>query len=240
MARENKKIRCLGLIPARAGSKRVPKKNIKMLAGRPLIAYAISAAWQSGVFSRVIVSTDSPEIAKIALQYGAEVPFLRPAELAGDHSPDIEWVRHLLAELKKVGEEAECFSILRPVNPFRQPATIQRAWEHFLSDMKVDSIRAVEKCGQHPAKMWFVDKVKNRMEPVLKNPDKKGTPWHSKQYQSLPEIFVQNASLEIAWCDVPLKKGTIAGNKIRPFLTENYEGFDINNLEDWIVAEYLI
>jgi len=229
---------CLGFIPARGGSKRIPNKNIKPLNGRPLLFYAISSAINSNVFSRVIVSTESQEIADVALRYGAEVPFLRPVEYARDLSPDIEWVKHLISTLKGKGDIAECFAILRPTSPFRRPETIQRAWAQFIFDGKADSLRAVEKCKQHPAKMWRVKG--NRIVPVMARDDPSKAPWHSSPYQSLPEIYVQNASLEIAWCSVPIEKGTIAGDKIMPFFTEGYEGFDINNPEDWILAEHLI
>lgn len=204
------------------------------------MAYTIQAAINSGVFARVIVSTDSREIAGIAQKYGAEIPFLRPAKFAGDRSPDIEWIKHMLGKLFKAGDGADCFSILRPTSPFRQPETIRRAWRQFLSDDQADSLRAVELCRQHPAKMWHVDLAANRMKPVLINPAGHKTPWHSMQYQSLPEIYAQNASLEIAWCKTALEKSTIAGDKIVPFFTEGHEGFDINRPEDWIVAEHLV
>ena len=229
---------CIGLIPARAGSKRVPNKNVRPLNGHPLLAYSICAALDSGVFARVIVSTDSPGVASIAQRYGAEVPFLRPAEFASDTSPDIEWIRHLLGELLARGERYDCFSILRPTSPFRRAETIQRAWKSFVEDGKADSLRAVRRCTEHPAKMWIVDG--SRMRPVVKNPDPEGTPWHSTPYQALPPIYVQNASLEIARCEAPLRMGTIAGDAIMPFLTEGAEGFDINNADDWILAEHRV
>lgn len=204
------------------------------------MAYTIRAAIDSGIFAKVIVSTDSREIADIAQKYGAEIPFLRPAKFAGDHSPDIDWVKHLLGKLFKKGNVADCFSILRPTSPFRQSETIHRAWRQFLSDNRADSLRAVEKCKQHPAKMWHVDLAANRMKPVLVNPAKHEVPWHSMQYQSLPEVYAQNASIEIAWCRTVLEKGAIAGDEIIPFFTEGHEGFDINRPEDWIVAEHLV
>ncbi len=147
---------CVALIPARSGSKRVPDKNIRLLAGHPLIAYSISAALQSGVFAAVIVSTDSERYAEVARNYGAEVPFMRPAEYSGDTSPDIEWVEYTLRRLAAEGRRYDCFSILRPTSPFRLPETIQRAWAEFCAETGVDSLRAVEKCSQHPAKMWVV------------------------------------------------------------------------------------
>ena len=227
----------VALIPARAGSKRVPDKNIRRLAGHPLIAYSIAAALQSKIFKAVIVSTDSDRYADIARHYGAEVPFLRPAKIAGDTSPDIDWVAYTLDRLRKDGQEFDCFSILRPTSPFRLPATIQRAWDEFLAQEGVDSLRAVEKCQQHPGKMWIVRG--NRMMPLLSmGPAEQ--PWHSSQYPSLPEVYVQNASLEIAKTRVVFKEKTIAGNVLMPFFTKNYEGFDVNSDYDWNLAEHLV
>lgn len=227
---------CVGLIPARAGSKRVPGKNARMLGGHPLIAYAIASALDSGVLDAVIVSTDSPEIAEVARGIGAEVPFLRPAHLAGDHSPDIDWVRHLLATLESVGRTWDCYAILRPTSPFRRPETIRRAWAAFRADGHADSLRAVQPSREHPAKQWIVEGA--RMRPVMPNPKPGATPWHSTPYQSLPPVYVQNASLEIARTAAPLRTGTISGTVIMPFLTEGLEGFDINGPEDWLLAEH--
>ena len=227
----------VALIPARAGSKRVPDKNIRPLAGHPLIAYTISSALQSQVFSAVIVSTDSQLYGDIAGHYGAEVPYLRPGEFAGDLSPDIEWVEYTLSRLRQDGREYDCFSILRPTSPFRLPETIQQAWRAFMEEEGVDSLRAVEKCKQHPGKMWVVRG--NRMTTLLplKRPEQ---PWHSSQYQSLPEVYVQNASLEIAWSRVVFESRTIAGDVLMPFFTKDYEGFDVNSAYDWGLAEHLV
>lgn len=227
----------VAFIPARAGSKRMPDKNIRPLAGHPLIAYTISAALQSGIFSSVIVSTDSEQYADIAMHYGAEVPFLRSPEIAGEFSPDIEWLEYTLNRLRNENCVYDCFSILRPTSPFRQPETIRRAWHEFLAEDGVDSLRAVEKCKQHPGKMWVVRG--NRMVPLLPlSPVEQ--PWHSSQYQSLPVVYVQNASLEIAWSRVVFQGRTIAGNVVRPFFTHDLEGSDINSEYDWKLSEDLI
>jgi N-acylneuraminate cytidylyltransferase len=232
----DKQYTIVGLIPARSGSKRVPDKNIRPLAGHPVIAYTIAAALGSGIFKDIIVSTDSEHYAEIVKYYGAQVPFLRPAELAGDQSADIEWLQYTLGRLQDAGRTYDCFSILRPTSPFRLPETIQRAWHEFSTQIGVDSLRAVEKCRQHPGKMWVVRG--NRMMPLLPlGPAEK--PWHSRQYPSLPEIYIQNASLEIAWSRVVLEDGTIAGNVVMPFFTTDYEGFDVNNGYDWQLAEHM-
>ena len=227
----------IAMIRARSGSKRVPDKNIRLLAGHPLIAYSIAAALQSKIFSKVIVSTDSELYADIARHYGAEVPFSRPAKIAGDTSPDIEWVGYTLNQLRNNGQDYDCFSILRPTSPFRLPETISRAWQEFLSQEGVDSLRAVEKCQQHPGKMWIIRG--KRMMPLLPmGPVEQ--PWHSSQYPSLPVVYVQNASLEIARTHVVFEEKTIAGNVVMPFVTKNFEGFDVNSNYDWDLAEHLV
>jgi len=228
---------CIALIPARSGSTRISHKNVRCIGGHPLLAYTISAAVKSGIFKDVVVSTDSEYYAEISRHYGADLPFLRPLEIAGATSPDIEWVSYTLERLKQIHRNYDCFSILRPTSPFRQPETIQRAWREFLADQSVDSLRAVEKCSEHPGKMWVIQG--RRMTPLLPlGPSEQ--PWHSSQYQSLPLVHVQNASLEIAWTRVVYETETIAGHTVMPFLTQGHEGFDVNRPIDWMVAEALL
>lgn len=227
----------VALIPARAGSKRIPGKNVRPLAGHPLIAYTLAAAIDSGIFADIIVSTDSVEIAAISRHYGGEVPFLRPAVMAGDLSPDVEWVSHTLDALSRQGRHYDCFSLLRPTSPFRSGDTIRRAWGEFRAARDVDSLRAVERCRQHPGKMWVIDGA--TMSPLLRS-GPSAPPWHSMPYHALPEVYVQNASLEIAWSRVVSDTGTIAGTAIMPFRTRGSEGLDVNDAEDWWYAEHLV
>jgi CMP-N,N'-diacetyllegionaminic acid synthase len=218
----------VALVPARAGSKRVPGKNIAPLAGHPLLAYSIAAARASGLFTTVLVSTDSEEIAAIARRYGAEVPGLRPAEISGATSPDIEWVRLVLD-----GRGEELFSILRPTSPFRTAATIRRAWDALHAVPDADSIRAVRPVKEHPGKMWRIDG--DYMVPLL--PQTPGAvPTHSRQFADLPQVYVQDSSLEIAWTRI-VAGGEIAGERVVPFLTEGLEGLSIDYPEDLIEAE---
>lgn len=227
----------VALVPARSGSKRIVDKNIMRLNKHPLIAYSIRAAIDSGIFDRVVCVTDSADYANIARYYGADVPRLRPAEISGDRSFDIEWVQWILTTLMADGTAFDAFSILRPTSPFRLPSTIQRAWKTFKDDNTADSLRAIQKVTEHPGKMWVKDGV--RIFPLV--PFKSnGVPWHSSQYSSLPEVFVQNASLEIARTHVALQGGSIAGQAVLPFVSEGEEGFDINTQHDWILAEYLV
>ena len=227
----------VAFIPARSGSKRLPDKNIKPFCGHPMLAYTVRATIDSGVFDAVICATDNKLYADIAKYYGAEVPLLRPAEISGDKSPDIDWVAWMLRALKDAGRDFEFFSILRPTSPFRLPETIRRAWDIFNSDPEADSLRAIEKCRQHPGKMWVVRG--KRMLPLM--PLTNGiTPWHSSQYATLPEIYAQDASLEIARSSIALEQNTIAGEAIIPFISQGLEGFDINKPEDWFLAEQYV
>lgn len=228
----------VALVPARSGSTRVKDKNIRPLGGHPVLAYSVCAARQSGVFDVVVLCTDSDAYAAIGRHYGAEVPFLRPAEISGATSPDIEWVEMALTELAVHGRRFDAFSILRPTSPFRKAVTIRRAWDRFVAaGDTVDSLRAVEKCGQHPGKMWVVRG--DRMLPLLPyGPAEQ--PWHSSQYAALPTVYVQNASLEIAWSRVVTETRTIAGTTLLPFFTEDDEGLDINTSEDWFFVNHLL
>jgi CMP-N,N'-diacetyllegionaminic acid synthase len=227
----------VALVPARAGSKRVPGKNVRPLAGHPLLAYAIAGAREAGVFDDVIVSTDSEEIAAVAHHYDAEVPWLRPAEMATATSPDIDWVRWTLTRLAEEGRSFDLFSILRPTSPFRLGTAIRQAWDQLLSQgEEADSIRAVELCKQHPGKMWIVEGT--AMRPLIEQGE--GTPMHSRQYADLPPVYVQNSSLEIAWTRVALEGGTIAGERVLAFVSDSVTGFTIDYPEDWDAAERMM
>ena len=226
----------VALIPARSGSVRVPGKNVRPLAGHPLLAYAIAGAQEAGIFDAVIVSTDSEEIAAVARHYGAEVPGLRPAEMATATSPDIEWVRWTLASLAGDGREWDLFGLLRPSSPFRGGETIRRARDQLLAQLQADSIRAVELCRQHPGKMWLLDGT--MMRPLLPQGD--GVPLHSTQYAALPPVYVQNSSLEIAWTRVALVGHSIAGERVAAFLSDPATGFSIDYPEDLDRAERML
>jgi CMP-N,N'-diacetyllegionaminic acid synthase len=221
-------IKRIAFIPARSGSKRIKNKNIINFNGKPLLAHTILAAKKSKIFNRIVVVTDSKKYQTIAKKFGAEVPFLRPKKISLDISPDIEWVKFAIKKLKL--NQDEIFFILRPTSPFRTSKTIKRAWNLFNKNKKkIDSVRAVEICKQHPGKMWI---SKGSFIKPLVNKKINGTPYHSNQFKILPTIYVQNASLEISFVKNVIKKNSISGKKIMPFFTKNLEGIDINYQED--------
>ena len=226
----------IALIGARSGSERVANKNIRPLAGHPLLAYAIATAQQAGVFERVLVSTDSDEIADVARWYGADVPIIRPPEMATSTSPDIEWIAYTLERLP---ESYELFAIVRATNPFRGPDVIRRGLEQLLATPEADSIRAVELVKQHPGKMWELAEDGRTMSPLL-DQSQLDVAWHAGQYQALPWVYHQNSALEIAWTRVVTETGTREGRVLAPFLTEGLEGFNVDDEADWERAEALV
>jgi CMP-N,N'-diacetyllegionaminic acid synthase len=228
--------RSVAFVPARAGSERVPGKNVRVLAGHPLLAYAIEAARRSGVFERVVVSTDSEEIAEIARWYGADVPFLRPAEYATSTSPDIEWLSFTLQGLE---EPYDLFAIVRATNPFRGPEVVRRGVDQLLATPEADSLRAVELVKQHPGKMWLLAEDGRTMSPLLDQSHLE-VAWHAGQYQALPPVYAQSSALEVAWTRVVAQTGTREGRVVAPFFTEGHEGFNVDDEEDWERAERLL
>jgi CMP-N,N'-diacetyllegionaminic acid synthase len=207
----------VALIPARGGSKRLPRKNIKSLGGHPLIAYSIEVALQSKIFDGVYVSTDDLETEAIAQYYGATV-IKRPRDLAKDDSPDIEWIRHALSNIPK----SDYFMILRPTNPFRSVEMLDIAWEEYERGCWM---KAVQPVSEHPDKMWLLG------DKYMYNFTIEG--FHMLPYQELPEIHIQNGSLEIR------PSSNIEPDVKQLFLTDTISGYDINTEKDWIYALHL-
>lgn len=233
-------MRLVAFIPARGGSKRIPGKNMRKLAGRPLIDYTIELARSMHEFAEVAVTSDDHATLLHAERAGVTA-IDRPAELASDDSPDINWVRHALRFV-----ECDAFAILRPTSPFRTVEMVRRALDRFLElDGNCDSIRAVELARQSPYKMWLAHEKPNPssatiwLYPLLEQPEGE-TPLHSRPTQSIrPRVYVQNASLEIAWRSTVERTDTISGTRILPHFTDGDEGFDINDERDWREAEWI-
>lgn len=235
-ARAPRRPEVLALIPARAGSKRVKNKNIRDLGGKPLIAYTIEAALKARSITRVVVSTDSPAIARIAKKHGADVPFLRPKDLAGSHSTEYEFHRHALDWLKEnEGYAVDLVVNLYPTTPFRKSASIDRAVRDMLSNPKAESLRSIRKCAEHPYKMWT---VKGKM--ALPYVGGVGSQKHTLAYQQLPEIWIQNASIYITRPNVIYQSKSTIGKRVLAFPMTEEESVDINLPLDFVLAETLL
>jgi CMP-N-acetylneuraminic acid synthetase len=208
----------LALIPARGGSKGIPRKNLLALAGKPLVAYSIETALASRYITRTIVSTDDAEIAEVCRTYGADVPFMRPGELAQDRSPDIDVFRHALEWLRdREGYRCDLVVHLRPTAPVRRVALVDDAIETMVSQRDADSLRSVSRPQQTPYKMWRI--VDGRLEPLLQIAGRAET--HSLPRQELPEVYWQNGYVDIVRPHAVLDLGMMAGHRIVPFIVRD-------------------
>ena len=227
----------LALIPARGGSKSIPRKNIRPFAGYPLIAYSIAAGLAAEMVSRVLVSTDDEEIAKIARRYGAETPFLRPAELSQDHTADLPVFQHALEWLAEhEGYQPEIVVQLRPTSPFRRVSHIDQAIYRLLERPEADAVRTVCVPFQNPFKMWRID-PDGLMQPLLGS--EYPEPYNMPR-QLLPEVFWQTGYVDVVWADTILQKDSMTGDRILPLVIDPSEWIDIDSPDDWRRAERLL
>lgn len=226
----------LALIPARGGSKGVPNKNIRDVAGKPLIAYSIETAEQSGYIDRAIVSTDSEEIAAVAREYDAEVPFLRPAEYAQDLTPDYPVFEHCLDWLQEnENYEPDIIVHLRPTGPLRTADEVDESIEKFQQYPEADSLRSVQSVSKNPYKMWETDE--DYLTPFLEHPEIDEA--YNAPRQSLPEVFKTTSDIGLCRRQTIIKKQSILGDRILPYKIHR-STVDIDTPNDMRIAEMLI
>lgn len=224
----------LALIPARGGSKGVPKKNIKSLKGYPLIAHSITAAKLSNKINKIVVSTDSQEIADISLKYGAEVPFLRPLELANDNSKDIDFVLHALSHLKENENYIpDLIVLLRPTTPMREIEIIDDAIEKYINNKEATSLRSSHTVSESPFK-WFLLK-NDYYTPIC---DKYTLEDTNRPRQDFSEVYIPNGYVDILNPNFIKTSHTLYGEQIVAYITPH--GYEIDTIEDFKYIEYQI
>ncbi len=213
----------LAVIPARAGSKRIPGKNIKPLAGKPLVVYSIECALNSPSVSRVIVSTDSPAIRELSLKSGASAPFLRPRELAGDNIPTMDVILHTLDYLRNVEKEFyEFLILLEPTSPFRTVADLENAFQ-LLRSSGADSIVGL---AQTPVKSDCLTTIENKIvKPLLTN---------------ATQLYKINGAIYISRIEFILTSGKLLGDNTIPYFMPDLQSIDIDTFEDLQLAEMLM
>lgn len=224
------KEKILAIIPARAGSKRIPNKNIRNFLGKPLIAYAIKQALECLIADRVIVDTDSPKIAAIAKHYGADAPFLRPANLAGDKAQAIDALIYLLKRLKKEQNYIPTHvMILQTTSPLRELKDIRDCWQ-LMKKTRADSVVTI--CPTHP-RLYYLDEKQNL---ILAN----GSGKESSNIQDWRSAYILNGCfVYIVKTDVFLKKKTVIPENTKAVVCEKWRSIDLDNPEDWILGELL-
>ena len=229
----------LAVIPARGGSKGIPRKNIRDFAGYPLIAYSIAAGLQSHYVTRTIVSTDDEEIAAVARQCGAGTPFLRPAEFSQDNTTDLPVFKHALEWLaSNENYHPEVIVQLRPTSPARPRDCVDNAIKILLDHPEADSVRGVVDAGQNPYKMWQIDKASGQMRPLI------GVEGIREAYnaprQVLPDVFWQTGHVDAIRPRAILEKNSMSGDVIMPLVIDVRYTIDIDTPADWQKSEWLV
>ncbi len=232
-------MKILAIIPARSGSKGLPGKNIKPLLQHPLLAYSILAAQQSKLINRITVNTDSEQIAEIAKNYQAEIPFIRPAELAQDASTDLEVFKHQLEWMKNTEEYAPDIVVqLRPTSPVRFANWIDEAIEKLVSS-DADSIRVVTESPLTPFKMWLINNNNDgAMEPLVSV--KNISEPYNQPRQSLPIVYWQIGTLDVIKTKTILEDSSMSGKKILSYIVDKKYAIDIDDVASFYKAEELI
>jgi N-acylneuraminate cytidylyltransferase len=229
----------LALIPARGGSKGIPRKNIRLFAGYPLIAWSIAAAKQSDLVTRIIVSTDDEEIAAIAREWGAETPFLRPSEFAQDKSTDLPVFEHALKWLEDVeGYRPDVILQLRPTSPIRPRTLVDDAIRILLDHADADCVRGVVPAAQNPFKMWRFNGEGKPLKPLLEV-DGIDEPYNAPR-QILPPVYWQTGHIDAIRDSTIAQKKSLTGDVIYPLLIDPKYTVDIDNLSDWAKYEALV
>ena len=232
----SKPAKIISIIPARGGSKGVLRKNIRLLDGKPLIAYTIETALASKYIERTLVTTEDEEIAAIAQKCGAEVLFMRPKELAKDDTPADPVLRHALEWLlENEGLKPEIIVWLEPPTPFRSVQEVDDAIEIFEADKEADSLRAVCKPRQNPYKMWTLQG--KYLKPLV---EQGGKSLHTGPRQKTPEVFWQNGSIFLLRYETIMRRGNFFGENILPLIVSDRKNIDIDTEEDFKLAEFYI
>ena len=227
----------LAIIPARGGSKGLPGKNIRLLGQHPLIAYSVASCLAADTIDRVIVSTDNQQIADVACAYGAEAPFMRPADLATDLAPDYPLFVHALQWLQEEeGYEPSMVVQVRPTTPFRPRGFLDQSVQLLQSDPKADSVRAVTRPSQTPYKMWTCDEG-SYLRPLL--PSEHAEAFNMPR-QLLPQSFWQTGHVDVIRRETILEKKSLTGERIKSILVDSAFVIDIDRLEDLQYAQYML
>ncbi len=225
----------VALIPARGGSKGVPKKNIQLIKGYPLIAYSIAAGVLSKCIDRIIVSTDSEEIAQIALRFGAEVPFIRPAEYASDLSGDIEFVEHAIRYMYENEETIPEYLVhLRPTTPFRRPEIVDEAIAACQEQMDCSSLRSGHKASESPYK-WFLKNEEGYFRSLQENIDNDTA---NSARQKFPDVYVPDGYVDVLKSSYVIREDKLHGSKMLGFESPNC--VEVDTLEDLDHIRYQI
>lgn len=223
-------MRVLGLVPARAGSKGLPGKNARLLLGRPLVAYVADAARDSGVIDRLVLSTDSEDIAAIGRAHGLETPFLRPVALAGDGTPMLPVVEHAVGALEAGGWQPEIVVLLQPTSPLRRGERVRQAVE-MLRETGADSVVGVVELPRHHSPDYVMRIDGGRLVPFLPDGHRVG------RRQDARPAWVRDGTVYACWRRTLVNRHSLYGDDCRPLVVPASESLTIDDADDWAEAE---
>lgn len=231
----------LGIIPARGGSKGVPGKNIKVLAGKPLIAWTIGEAKNSTLLTRTIISTEDDRIAEVARTYGGEIPFMRPKELAQDLSTDIEFIEHVLVTLRETEHYVPDLIVrLAPTSPLRTAEDIDRGVDTLLKDTLADSVRPIVEASKHPYKLWKIADDGRHLVPLLSKEFTGFDEPHNLPRQLFPKVYAHTGAVDVIRRETIEKYHSTSGKTIGFFHMPEERSINIDHPIDFEIAEILM
>lgn len=224
----------LGIIPARGGSKGIPRKNIKLLTGKPLLQYTAEAALSAKRLARIILSTEDAEIAEVGRRCGLEVPFMRPPELAQDDTPTLPVLQDAIRRLEKLGDSFDAVMVLQPTNPLRRPEDIDGSID-LLQRTRADSVLSFVEVGdKHPARMKFIDLEGRVTDPPFSEA------FEGQRRQDLPKLFLREGSIYLTRRSVLMDQNSIKGRDCRAWKIPEERACNIDTPLDWFIAEQLL
>ena len=224
----------LGIIPARGGSKSVPRKNIALVYGRPLIAYTIEAARQSQRLTHYLVSSEDQEIIRVAKELGAPVPFVRPAELATDEAPTLPVVQHAVREMESRNRILyDIIVLLQPTTPMRRPEDIDAAVDKLVATGADSVISVCDVGAYHPARMRQI--VDDRLVDLPIH-----EPKEMLRRQDLPPVYIRNGAIYAVRRDVVMNQNSMVGQVSRPYIMPEERSVNVDSKLDLLLAEILL
>jgi CMP-N,N'-diacetyllegionaminic acid synthase len=240
MSYKNKTI--LAIIPARGGSKGIPGKNIKPLAGKPLIAWTIEATKGSRYIDRTIISTDDEDIARVSSEYGAEVPFMRPKEISGDLATDIEFILHALDFFEKSeGFLPDIVLRLPPTSPLRTSMHIDMGIETLVDTVDADASRPIVEAPKHPYKFWTIDTESPEfLQPFLGKEITGFDEPHNLPRQLFPKVYMHTGAMDVVWVKTIREQHSTSGKRLAHFPMDAESSCNIDHPIDFDIAEILI
>jgi len=227
-------MRVLGIITARGGSKGIPGKNLRPLCGKPLLAYTAEAALRARRLTRTILSTDDPEIARAGVEFGLDVPFLRPSELGLDTTPHVPVLQHALTSVEAVGEKYDAILTLQPTNPMRRPEDIDGSID-LLESSGADSVISFYDAGEkHPARMKMIDEDGWAIDPPF------AEAFEGQPRQQLPKLYLREGSIYLTRRDVLMDQNSLKGRRCKAWIIPEERACNIDTQFDLSIAEFLL